>query len=67
VADFYVKRENLEKLEQDIIQNMKPDTTLEELRSIVRKYEEPVERKYPNGDLIQEILARNQWRRFTLL
>lgn len=58
VADFYVKREHLEKLEQDIIQNTKPDTTLEELRSIVRKYEEPVERKFPNEDLIKEIFGK---------
>lgn len=58
VADFYVKRENLQKLEQDILQNTNPSTTVEDLRAIVRKYEEPIDKKYPNEELIDELFGK---------
>jgi enoyl-CoA hydratase len=59
LADYYVKRENIQKLEQEIIEHTNKDTKLEEIQAIIKKYEEPVERKYPNEEFINEIFGKN--------
>jgi len=58
IADFFVKREKLQSLEQEIIESASPNTKLEDLKSIVKKYEDPVERKYPNEELINKIFGK---------
>jgi hypothetical protein len=53
-----VKREKLQSLEQDIIENTTQNTKLEDLKAIVKKYEEPVERKYPNEEFIKQTFGK---------
>lgn len=57
-ADYFVKRENLHELEAEILKESGPDTTLMELRNIVKKYQEPCEEGFKNEELINEIFGK---------
>jgi len=59
LADFYVKSENLARLEREIIEKTDSKTTVEDLRKIVEKYEEfIVEKKLPYEKFVNDIFGR---------
>jgi len=58
LADFYVKREKLQELEKDIVENTNSQTTVEDIKTIVRKYEEKVEGKYKDEDFINKVFGK---------
>lgn len=58
LADFYVKREKIQALEKDILENTNSKTSLEDTRAIVEKYEEKVEKKYKDEDFINRVFGR---------
>ena len=59
IADFFVRRQNLKDLEQEIFQNTAAKTTLEDLRIIIKKYAEPASSKYEHEELIDRTFNRN--------
>jgi len=58
LADYYVKREKLETLEKEIVEKTTRETRVEDLRSIVQKYQEPVEKKYANEEFINKAFGQ---------
>jgi len=58
IADFYVKSENLPKLEAEIVENSHKKLTVEQYRDMVRKYAEPVEDKYVHEDVIDRVFGK---------
>lgn len=58
LADYYVKREKLESLEKEIVDATTRETKVEDVRSIVKKYQEPVEKKYANEEFINKAFGQ---------
>jgi len=62
IADFYVKQENVQDLENEIVKSTNLNTSIEEIREITRKYSEPLERnqlKYKHEDLINNVFGKS--------
>ena len=57
-ADYFVKRENLKKLEEEIIRRTGSGTGLEDIQGIVKKYQEPCGEGFKNEELINEIFGK---------
>lgn len=58
LAHYYVTREKLQQLEQDIIKNTTINTKLEDIQALVKKYEEPVKKHYPHEEFINEVFGK---------
>ena len=58
LADYFVKSENLKPLQEEILKTTNANTTVEDLRAIVKKYEVPVERKYKNEEFINKVFGK---------
>lgn len=58
LADYYVKREQLGNLEKEIVEKTTRETRVEDLRTIVQKYQEPVEKKYTNEEFINKAFGQ---------
>jgi len=59
LADYYVKSEKLASLEREIIEKTDSKTTLEDVRKIVEKYQEPIlDKKLPYEDFVKDIFGR---------
>jgi len=60
IADYYVKSENLPELEAKIKEttNQLKEVSIEELRKIVKKYAEPVEKRYKNEEFISQVFGK---------
>jgi len=58
LADYYIKREKLESLEKEIVDTTTSETKVEDLRNIVQKYQEPVEKKYNNEEFIKKAFGQ---------
>eukprot|EP01016_Furgasonia_blochmanni_P052875 TRINITY_DN8474_c0_g1_i7.p1 TRINITY_DN8474_c0_g1~~TRINITY_DN8474_c0_g1_i7.p1 ORF type:complete len:348 (-),score=97.80 TRINITY_DN8474_c0_g1_i7:292-1335(-) len=55
LADFFVKRENIPKLEESLFQNASSATGLDQVHEIVKPFNEPVEQRYEREDMINEL------------
>lgn len=58
IADFYVKKEKLQVLEKEILEQTNSQTSIEDIKVIVRKYEEKVERKYKDEEFINRVFGK---------
>lgn len=58
MADYFVKSENLKKLEEEIIRETGPNINLKEIQNIIQKYQEPCGEGFPNEELINEIFNK---------
>ena len=59
LANYYVKSENIEKLEKDLAENTNKDSDLNAVKAIVNKHAEKVEQKYNNQEWIQNIFGQD--------
>ena len=59
LADYYVKRENLGKLENDILGQSQDSLTVDTLHDIVKKYKEPITYNYKYEQLVQEYFGKS--------
>jgi len=59
IADFYVKREKLQELENAILEHTNESIKVEDIRNLVRKYAEPVENKYVHEELINTLFGKD--------
>lgn len=58
IADFYVQSEKLDKLQKEICETTRDNTTLEELKEVVQKYAEPVLGRYQHEDIINRAFGK---------
>lgn len=57
LANFFVRKENLEKVEKELIANVKSDTSDEKIFDIVRKYHEKPAGEYQFNQQARELFA----------
>jgi len=61
IADFFVKQERLEDLEKEIVEKTTRNIELDGLRTIVKKYAEPIDQgrmKYAHEDLVNNVFGK---------
>jgi hypothetical protein len=59
LADFYVKRDNLGKLEEDLFNNSNEKSGIDDYKTIIKKYAEPVDYTYPNENIIEQHFGKS--------
>lgn len=55
IANYYIKKDNLSKLKEELIEKVTKETKDEEIREIIKKYEEKYEKELPNTSIINEL------------
>jgi len=60
IADYYVKSENLKKLEEKIQEkvNQEQEVSVQDLHKVVKEFAEPIDGGYKNAQFIEKIFGK---------